>query len=171
MHQPILLPVTRRKKTPAEMKESLKQFDRISRQETAKSMRNCFERIAALGHGRVPAKYKWKSPRITTTVLLPAVKKLNATRPEPKRVHLSAAERRKSHQRGQIKAAKRRRIQAAETREFQKIIANAIERANAFGDRRRLPARYKPKYGKTRTVTSVAKLFHAAQARLLARLI
>jgi hypothetical protein len=171
--------MTRRAKTPEEMHEQLKMFDAACKQETAQWMRNAVERMMAAGQGRrMPAKYKLKLPMITTTVAEKMVKTLRAANSRRTKRPLRISPRLSNHARleaakvRRIKAGKRERQEAAEVLELRRSMANAVERAIAFGAGRKLPRRYvwknlRGEKDRDPVLRSMIRPFQAAGDRLL----
>jgi hypothetical protein len=140
-------------------------------------MRKAVERIIAAGQGRrMPSKYKLRLPRITTTVSEKMVKTIRAASSKGTKRPLRISRRLSAHARleaaklRRIIAAKRRRKEAAEVLEMRRSMANAVERAIAFGAGRKLPRRYVWKHlrdAKDPALRSQLRSFHAAEDRLL----
>jgi hypothetical protein len=175
--RPNMSGVTRRQKTPEEISEAVKRFEAAWKQEMAKVMRNAVERMIAPGTRRIPAKYRMKLPRITVTVADNVrVKTLRVAKPSERLPRISprrdTRRRAEAAARRRIQAAKRRRKQAMELLELRKSLANSMERAIAFRDRRKLPPRYVPKQSRRtkkvpEAVRSLTASIHAAQDKLL----
>jgi hypothetical protein len=109
----------RRLKTQAELHADLKVFEVAWKREMAQFMRNAVERMITPGSGRrMPAKYKMKLPRFTTTVLEPSLNLAVA----------DAIPRRRTRQKPPPRPGENRRIGTAENLESRQLLANSVER-------------------------------------------
>ena len=109
-HQRTLYGMGRRPKTQAELHADLQIFEVAWKREMAHFMRNAVERMITPGSGRrMPAKYKMKLPRFTTTVLEsslnPGVAASAARRPSELPHAISRRHTRKKRSRTQVKTA------------------------------------------------------------------
>jgi hypothetical protein len=130
----------RRPKTPEELRTDLKDLEAAWKREMAQFMRNAVERMMTPGSGRrIPAKYKMKLPRLFRTVPIPSLRPA----PSPSKIRRRSrlvAFRRVSRKESSPKSGKNRRRQVAENLQIRLMLANAVERMEAFHDRRPMPA-------------------------------
>jgi hypothetical protein len=157
LHQPILYSMRRRPKTPEELRADLKIFEAAWKREMTQFLRNASARMVSGGsYGRMPAKYKMKLPRLTTTVVEPSSNPgPRPTAPRRPSEQTRSCSRSRPRKNPLPPAGESRRSRAAEKLELRRLLHNTVERMKALRDGRPMPARYEVTFSDSADATAM----------------